>query len=199
VKGKSCHSGTPHLGVNAVEASAQRIIRLHQLNDWDNGISVTCGVINGGISPNTVAGEVTGTVSWRFETLADGERIKDEIEKILNDSYEHNADLGLSDSVEYHIDTFLPPMERNEANQGLIDLVLQEAKRLNQNVVPIARGGGSDANHTSAGGTPSICGMGAPAQGIHTEQEKIYLPGLYDRIELLTSVLYRAINGALDS
>ena len=198
VTGKACHSGTPHLGVNAVEATAQRIIRLHQLNDWDKGISVTCGLIEGGISPNTVAGEVKGTVSWRFETQSDGERIKGEIEKILSDTYEHNADLDLSDSVDYYVDTFLPPMERSEANQAVIDLVLEEAKRLNQNVVPIARGGGSDANHTSAGGTPSICGMGAPAQGIHTEQEKIYLPGLFDRIELLTSVLYRMSQGALN-
>jgi glutamate carboxypeptidase len=197
VTGKSCHSGTPHLGVNAIEAAAQRITRLHQLNDWANGISVTCGLVNGGISPNTVAGEVKGSVSWRFETLADGERIKTEIEKILSDTYEYNPDLDLHDSVAFHVDTFLPPMERNAANQGLINLVLEEAKRLNQNVVPIARGGGSDANHTSAAGTPSICGMGAPAQGIHTEQEKIYLPGLFSRIELLTAVLYRMVNGAL--
>jgi glutamate carboxypeptidase len=197
VTGKSCHSGTPHLGVNAIEAAAQRIVRLHQLNDWGNGISVTCGLVNGGISPNTVAGEVKGSVSWRFEKQADGERIKSEIEKILTEKYEYNPDLDLYDSVEYHVDTYLPPMERNEANQGMINLVLEEAKRLNQNVVAIARGGGSDANHTSAAGTPSICGMGAPAQGIHTEQEKIYLPGLFDRIELLSSVLYRMVNGAL--
>ena len=197
VTGKSCHSGTPHLGVNAIEAAAQRIVRLHQLNDWANGISVTCGLVNGGISPNTVAGEVKGSVSWRFERQADGERIKSEIEKILTEKYEYNPDLDLYDSVEYHVDTYLPPMERSEANQGMINLVLEEAQRLNQNVVAIARGGGSDANHTSAAGTPSICGMGAPAQGIHTEQEKIYLPGLFDRVELLTSVLYRMVNGAL--
>jgi glutamate carboxypeptidase len=197
VIGKSCHSGTPHLGVNAIEAAAQRIIRLHQLNDWVHGVSVTCGLISGGISPNTVSGEAKGAVSWRFETLVDGERTRDAIIKILTDSYEYNADLNLRDSVEYQLDTFLPPMERTEANQSLINLVLEEAKRLQQNVVAIARGGGSDANHTSAAGTPSICGMGAPAEGIHTEQEKIYLPGLFDRIELLASVLYRAVNGAL--
>jgi glutamate carboxypeptidase len=197
VSGKSCHSGTPHLGVNAIEAAAQRIVRLHQLNDWEHGISVTCGLINGGISPNTVAGEVKGAVSWRFETLADGERTRDAIIKILTDSYEYNPDLNLRDSIDYHLDTFLPPMERTEANQGLINLVLAEAQRLKQNVVPIARGGGSDANHTSAAGTPSICGMGAPAEGIHTAEEKIYLPGLFDRIELLASVLYQAVNGAL--
>jgi glutamate carboxypeptidase len=90
-------------------------------------------------------------------------------------------------------------MEKSDVNQKLIDLVLQEAKRLGQNVVPIARGGGSDANHTSAAGTPSICGMGAPAQGIHTEQEMIYLPGLFDRIALLTSVLYRLVTNPLDA
>jgi hypothetical protein len=37
--------------------------------------------------------------------------------------------------------------------------------------------------------------MGAPADGIHTEQEMIYLPGLFDRIELLTSTLYRLAGG----
>ncbi|MDQ7025421.1 MAG: M20/M25/M40 family metallo-hydrolase [Anaerolineae bacterium] len=199
VTGKACHSGTAHLGVNAIEAAAQRIIRLHQLNDWENGISVTCGLVNGGISPNTVSGEVKGSVSWRFETQADGERIKREIEKILTDTYQYNPDLDLHDSIDYHVDTLLQPMERNEANQNLIHLVLEESKRLKQNVVPIARGGGSDANHTSAAGTPSICGMGAPAQGIHTEQEKIYLPGLFNRIELLISVLYRAVTGALET
>ena len=75
----------------------------------------------------------------------------------------------------------------------VIDVVIAEAQRLEQNVVPIARGGGSDANFTSASDTPSICGMGAPAQGIHTVLEKIYYPGVLDRIELLTSTLYRLV------
>ncbi|NJO02584.1 MAG: M20 family metallopeptidase [Bacteroidia bacterium] len=41
----------------------------------------------------------------------------------------------------------------------MIDIVLEEAEKLNQKVVPIVRGGGSDANYLSANGTPSICGM----------------------------------------
>jgi hypothetical protein len=35
--------------------------------------------------------------------------------------------------------------------------------------------------------------MGAPAEGIHTAQERIYLPMLFERITLLTSTLYRLI------
>jgi len=195
VKGKACHSGTPHLGVNAIEALAQRIIRLHQLGEPENGISVTVGMVEGGISPNTVSGEVSATVSWRYERMEDGQRIQQKVEEILTDTYVVNEELGLSDSVEMTLDVFLPPMERSDENQKLIDIVIGEAQRLGQNVVPIARGGGSDANHVSASGTPSICGMGVPAQGIHTDQEMIYLPGLYDRIELLASTLYRIAEG----
>ncbi|MGJ3240825.1 MAG: M20/M25/M40 family metallo-hydrolase [Anaerolineae bacterium] len=191
IHGDACHSGTPHLGVDAVESYARRVIDLKALNDWDNGISVTVGMGEGGISPNTVAGTMKGTVSWRFERLEDGERIRDAIMEILNKSYITNPDSGKQDHVTHELDAFIPPMERSDANQYLIDLVIAEAHRLQQNVVPIARGGGSDANFTSASGTPSICGMGAPAQGIHTDSEKIYYPGMLDRIELLTSTLYR--------
>ena len=199
ITGKAAHSGSAHLGVDAVVAAAERIVKINALNDWDNGVSVTCGMIEGGISPNTVAGQVKGSVSWRFERLEDGERIKAQVEEILSDTYVHNDDLGLVDTVEYYIDAFLPPMERTEENMKVVDIVLAEAKRLNQNVVPIARGGGSDANFVSMSGTPCICGMGVPTEGLHTVNEKIYLPGLYDRIELLTSTLYRiVVEGALD-
>lgn len=193
VRGKAAHSGTPHLGLNAIEAAAQRIIRLHQLSEPDNGISVTVGMVNGGISANTVAGEVQGTVSWRYERMEDGERIKDAIEEILNATYVTNEELGLQDSINYYLDAFLPPMEHSDENQRLVDIVLGESQRLQQNVVAIARGGGSDCNFISASGTPAICGMGAPVHGIHTTEEMIYLPGLYDRIELLTSTLYRLL------
>lgn len=193
VQGVACHSGTPELGVNAIEALAQRIVRLHQLGDPEKGTSVTVGMVNGGITPNTVAGSVDATVSWRFETMEEGQRLKERIEEILEATYITNEDSGASDSVDMTLDVFLPPMERSAENQRVIDVVIGEAQRLGQNVVPIARGGGSDCNFISASGTPSICGMGVPAQGIHTNQEKIYLPGLYDRIELLASTLYRMI------
>lgn len=193
ITGKKSHSGVAHQGLNAIEAAAQRITRLHALTNHDKGISVTVGIINGGTAANTVPGEVTGTVSCRFETTADGEATKASIIKILTDSYMHNEEYDVRDSATYEEIAYLPPMEKSDSNQKLVDLVLQEAQRLNQNVVPIARGGGSDANFVSGSGTPAICGMGAPTHGLHTEEEMIYLPGLFNRIELLTSVLYHLV------
>lgn len=191
VTGKSTHSGTPWLGVNAIEALAQRVIRIHALDDPARGLNATVGLVRGGISANTVAGEAEALASLRFERTADGEWARDQVAAIVRASYVENAALGLCDSAEMQIDAFLPPMERSDGGQVMVDIVLEEAQRLGQNVVAIARGGGSDANFTSAAGTPSICGMGAPTDGIHTTSETIYLPGLFGRVELLASTLYR--------
>jgi glutamate carboxypeptidase len=195
VNGKSCHSGTPHLGLSAVEAMAHRIIKLHALSDTARNISVNVGTVHGGISPNTVAGSVEAQVSFRFERLADGEETKAAIESIIAEPQVCNPGLNLWDNANFHVDAFIPPMERTDANQKMVDIVLEEAKRLNHNVVPIARGGGSDANFVSAAGVPSICGMGAPTADIHTSVETIYLPMLYERIDLLTSTAYRLLDG----
>ncbi len=192
VEAKASHSGTPHLGLSAIEAMAQRIIKLHELNEWDKGISVNVGIMQGGISPNTVAGEATATVSFRYERMADGEATKAKIEEILQAEYIRNEEISVSDRVtEMVTEAFIPPMEKTDKNMKMVDIVLEEAKRLGHPVVPIARGGGSDANFVSKSGTPSICGMGAPAQGIHTTDEKIYLPMMFERIDLLASTIYR--------
>lgn len=191
VQGRTSHSGVPHLGLNAIEAFAQRVTRLHALNAPEQGMSVNVGMVNAGTAANTVPGSAEGVVSFRYERLTDGETLLESIKQIISGSYVSNEHLGIWDSAEYTVDVFLPPMEHSDANQRLIDVVIAEAQRLGQNVVPIARGGGSDANHTSAGGVPSICGMGVPTQAIHTPEETIYLPGLFDRVELLASTLYR--------
>lgn len=191
VQGQAAHSGTPELGLSAIEAIAQRIVCLQALNDPARGISVNVGMVRGGISPNTVAGQAEATVSFRFTTRVDGDETKAAIEDIIRRSYVHNPEQGLTDHAQMHTEAFIPPMERTPGNQFLVQIVLQEAGRLGHAVVPIARGGGSDANFISAAGTPAICGMGAPAEGIHTTSEKIHLPMLYARIELLAAALYR--------
>jgi glutamate carboxypeptidase len=193
VVGKSSHSGTPHLGLSAIDAMAHKIIKLSALNDWENGISVNVGLIQGGTAPNTVPESVEATVSFRYETLADGLNTRARIEEIILEPILSNVDLGISDSAVYHEDTFIPPMERTDDSQKLVDIVMEEAKALGHPVVPIARGGGSDANHVSGSGVPSICGMGAPAQGIHTNDEKIYLPMLFERVGLLARTCYRIL------
>jgi len=193
VIGKEAHSGVPHEGLSAIEGLAQRVIVMHAMNDPSRAVSVNVGMVNGGTAGNTLAGEAHGLVSFRYNTQADGEAIKARLEEIICKPHAYNPDLNLYDQGEFSVKIFTPPMERNERNQYLVDVVLEESQRLGHNVVPIARGGGSDANYISASGTPSICGMGAPCEGLHSDRERIHLPMTFGRVELLAATLNRLI------
>ena len=197
VKGLQCHSGTPYNGLNAISAMAQKIQQIDALSDRERGMTTNIGVISGGYTPNTVAGNVEVQMSFRFESQEDGDELLAGIKEILETPVMHNADLDIQDETTYEIEAFIPPMEFTDTSQKMIDIVLEEADRLGHNVVPIARGGGSDANYVCASGVPSICGMGAPCQDIHTTDEKIYLPMLFERIVLLINSVQRI--GALSA
>lgn len=191
VHGRDAHSGVPEIGLSAIEALAHRIVAIHGLSEPERGITTNVGKISGGSAANTIAGTAEALVSYRYLTQVDGEAIRKAVAEIISKSVVHNEGIDLWDSAKAEEIAFIPPMERTPENQKLVDVVLAEAQRLEQNVVPIARGGGSDANWVSASGTPSICGMGAPAEGIHTTEERIHLPMLFERIELLSATLHQ--------
>ncbi|GIW60622.1 MAG: hypothetical protein KatS3mg087_1688 [Patescibacteria group bacterium] len=113
VKGKSCHSGVPQEGLSAIDALAHRIVALQPLNDYERGVTVNVGLVSGGVSPNTVAGEANASVSFRYFTMQDGQATKEAIEEILSRQYVYNPILDLWDSVEMQTEAFIPPMEKN--------------------------------------------------------------------------------------
>jgi len=193
VHGRQSHSGAPENGLSAVEAMAHRVLKIHALSDPERGITTNVGTINGGISANTIPEGAKGLLSFRYWKLEDGEETLEKVKAILEDRYIYNEQHDQWDRAEYTVDSFLPPMEPSDRNQILVDTVLEQAERLGHNVVPIARGGGSDANFISGSGVPTICGMGAPAHGIHTEEERIHLPMLFNRVNLLASTLHTLI------
>jgi glutamate carboxypeptidase len=191
VTGLGTHSGTAHLGLNAIVAAAHRVLALAELEDREQGISINVGSIAGGTAANTVPSSVEGVVSFRYSRQSDGEAVLAEVERILLDRYIHNPEAGTWDCATITREAFIPTMERTDANMRMIDVVLEEAAALGQLVVPIPRGGGSDANWVSKSGTPAICGMGAPAYGIHTTDERVHFDMMLARIVLLARVLAR--------
>lgn len=193
LRGKATHAGGAwQEGISAIEGMAQRIIKIHALTDLARGITTNVGLVKGGTAANTVADFCEAAVDFRFLTQADGEAVMQRIEQIINTPAVFNAHVSASEQVEtLDLTAYLPPLEKTPANQRLVKIVLEEAARLGQKVVPIMRGGGSDANYVSSGGVPAICGMGAPAEGIHTTHERTLLPLLFERLELLIATIYR--------
>ncbi|MBZ0304709.1 MAG: M20/M25/M40 family metallo-hydrolase [Anaerolineae bacterium] len=191
IRGKAAHSGGAWQdGINAIEAAAHRILKIQALTDLERGMTTSVGLVNGGTAANTVAEFCEVAVDYRFVTQKDGREILEAIQQIVEGCYLFNSHLSLNESVEnFSTSAYLPPMEKTN-NQELVALVMHHVQRLGLKMKPISRGGGSDANHISGSGVPAICGMGAPAEGIHTPQERILVPRMWESLELLISTVY---------
>src|ERR671919_84854 len=68
--GIPAHSGGAHdKGVSAIEELCRKVVALHALTDYGTGTTVNVGLIEGGVSINTVAPFARARVDVRFKTL----------------------------------------------------------------------------------------------------------------------------------
>ena len=73
---KAAHAGNNHReGRNAIRTLARFIEAVESLTEYDRGITVNVGRVEGGRTKNTVPDEATAHIDLRFETVADGEAL----------------------------------------------------------------------------------------------------------------------------
>jgi len=181
VTGKASHAGLdPGKGINAIVELSHQVQELFAMNDFNKGITVNVGTIQGGISPNVVAPESKAVVDVRVLNKEDGDLITERI-------------YGLQptiDDVEIKVEGGMgrPPMERTERNQKLWQLAKTRALLLGLDLQEATAGGGSDGNTTSTY-TATLDGLGTTGDGAHAIHEFIFLDQLPERTALLTLLL----------
>jgi len=181
VTGKAAHAGLdPGKGINAIVELSHQVQKLFAMNDFDKGITVNVGTIQGGISPNVVAPESKAVVDVRVLNKEDGKLITEQI-------------YGLQPSipdVEIKVEGGIgrPPMERTPRNQKLWQLAKTKALLLGLDLEDATAGGGSDGNTTSTY-TATLDGLGTTGDGAHAIHEFIFLDQLPERTALLTVLL----------
>lgn len=181
VTGIAAHAGLdPGKGVNAIVELSHQVQRLDAMNDFEKGITVNVGTIQGGISPNVVAPESKAVVDVRVLDLQDGEAITKEI-------------YGLQPSmpdVKIQVEGGMgrPPMERTQRNQKLWQLAKSKALLLGFELEEATAGGGSDGNTTSIY-TATLDGLGTTGDGAHAAHEFIFTSQLPKRTALLALLL----------
>jgi glutamate carboxypeptidase len=181
VQGVAAHAGLdPEKGVNAIVELAHQVQKLYAMNDFDKGITVNIGTIQGGTSANVVAPMSSAVIDVRVENKKDGELITDKI---------YGLQAVLPNST-LHIEGGIgrPPMERNKRNQQLWKLAQSEASQMGLKLSEALAGGGSDGNTTSQF-TATLDGLGTPGDGAHASHEFIYQEKLTERAALLTLLL----------
>ena len=181
VYGKAAHAGLdPEKGANAIVEMAQLVQQLYALNDFERGTTVNVGLIEGGISPNTIAPESRVVLDVRVLTEAEGHRVESAIRALQIQSE------GTRLEIEGGFGR--PPMEATPGNRHLWAMAAKTGKTLGLELEQAMAGGGSDANTTSQY-TATLDGLGTPGDGAHALHEFIQTDRLSERTALLTLLL----------
>ena len=181
VKGKAAHAGLdPEKGVNAIVELSHQVQRLYTMNDFDKGITVNVGLIEGGYASNVIAAESKATIDVRVYNIEDGAYITDRIHQLK----------PILDNVELRIEGRIgrPPMTQTSRNKHLWENAEANGKLIGLNLEQAIAGGGSDGNTTSLY-TATLDGLGTPGDGAHATHEFIFSDKLIERTALLTLLM----------
>lgn len=187
VKGKSAHAGVePERGKSAIEELAHKVIKLQNLNDLEQGLSVNVGLIQGGISSNTIAPEAQAQVDVRVKNMDQANEITSKITEIANEEEVKGTTTELSGRIGR------PPMEKVEGTEKLLDVIRAAGEEIGMSIQEVSTGGGSDAAYTSIEGVPTVDGMGPLGEFSHSEtDEYVDLKTFPKRTALLAKTIER--------
>jgi acetylornithine deacetylase len=192
-KGRAAHSSQPHLGENAVFKMARVLLALEAYqkevapaikpHPLCGRVTLSVGIIRGGLSVNTVPDRCTIEVDRRLlpgeDELAAYRQVVDHIE----------AFPGVDFEVEHDVQFMKGSSLSDGENRPLGELLSATARRLTGRGQIIGVPFGTDASRTSAAGIPSVVfGPGSIDQA-HTADE--WLP--LDELEQASDVLYQFV------
>jgi glutamate carboxypeptidase len=170
--GRPAHAGMQHQkGRNAIEEIAHHVLALQAMTDYERGITVSVGNIQGGTTVNVVPEHCQIKADFRLPDPQAADELRTKVEALKAQVPDVELD------VNFRLNR--PPMPRTAATEKLLcrcqafavraGFVLEEA--------PMT-GGASDANFTAALGLPTLDGLGADGDGAHTLHEHILLSTL---------------------
>lgn len=185
-RGRAAHAGNEHaVGKNAIRGLAEFIREAEAITDYDRGVTVNVGLVEGGEARNTVPAHASCGLDFRFERRDDGA----DVERALAGAARRVEEkTGVEIALEGGVRR--PPLERSEASVALCARYADCARAagLGGDEAGIL-GGGSDANTVSAVGVPAIDGLGPRGAGFHTHDEYIEISSIALRAEALARFL----------
>ena len=186
VTGKSAHAGlNPHEGRSAIEEMARKILAWHGLSSETPDVTVSVGLVSGGLAVNMIAPVCEAQIDLRFAEPETGEQLDAEIRAIA----ESCARDGLSGSIE-RLGSFLPVIETPE-NRALVELYLGAARELGQSTGAEFTRSCADSGVTANMGVPTVCGTGPVGGNAHSPEEYVELDSFVPRAQAVAlSILH---------
>lgn len=184
VEGKAGHAAFADQGKpSAILEMAHKIIQFESMNDFEKGITVNVGKVEGGIGPNTVSELCTAQIDFRYAAPEDFKHIESRVMEITG-----TTDVsGTCNNVEFL--SGRPPMQQNRANRRLYALAEKAAEQLEIPIREQFRFGGSDANFIADLGIPVLDGLGPIGANDHSDEEYMVKESLLQRTLLFACTL----------
>jgi glutamate carboxypeptidase len=183
VKGKAAHAGAKHEdGRSAILEMARQIVRIEGKTDYNRGITVNVGLVNGGTGVNVISAECSAEIDLRVPDQRTAEEMVDWFLKLepIGPDVEVTIEGGMN----------RPPYQKDAGIAALFDKAQAIYREIGKELkdVPLT-GGGSDGNFTAALGIPTLDGLGADGKGAHAAYEQIYFSSLMPRTYLCARLL----------
>lgn len=186
VQGKEAHAGRDHKrGINAAHELCMKLDQLQKLTNYKRGLTVSIGSMTGGTGKyNIVCGEAEGRVDVRFGTFQTRDQAHRKIAALLKRTHVKGA------HTDWELTDDCPPLEFSKKSQAYVKRYVECLKRAGQKKPKVAASGGSsDCNYVSRAGLVMVDGLGPMGSGLHTEQERLWMPSLALRSEALGTFL----------
>ncbi|MBI3648661.1 MAG: M20 family metallopeptidase [Actinobacteria bacterium] len=186
IRGRAAHAGVePEKGRSALLEAAHKILALQALNGRWPGVTVNVGVARGGTRTNVVPQHCELQVDLRSALAEMLDGADEEIRRICAEAVVPDV------TVEVVGNGWHRPMEKKEGGERLVAIAVRVASELGFELRDAATGGASDANTTSAAGTPTIDGLGPIGGDDHAPAEWIDLESVVPRVALLAGIVSR--------
>jgi glutamate carboxypeptidase len=182
ITGRAAHSGAAHAsGVSAVRELAYQVLRLEGLTNYEQGVTVNVGQVQGGTRVNVVPGHAQAEIDLRVMTARQGQQIE---RTILNLT---PADPDVHLQVTGGMNR--PPWEQSAPGLALFRRAQAVGRSLGLELMEAGAGGGSDGNFTAALGIPTLDGLGVVGDEAHSDDEWAATHSLPLRAALLAALL----------
>jgi len=184
IQGKAGHAAfaTNHKS-SAILELAHKIIELEALNEFEKGISINVGKIDGGIGPNTIPEFANAQIDFRYVDPVDLRFLEEKVTEIAGTT----AVPGTLSRVDFI--SGRPPMQKSEDNHKLFSITAGIANQLGYALQEEFRNGVSDANFIADLNVPVLDGLGPIGGRDHSRDEFIIKKSLPQRTLLLACTL----------
>ncbi len=194
IEGKAGHAAFARKDKpSAILEMAHKIIDLESLNDFDKGITINVGKIDGGIGSNTIPEFSNAQVDFRFVDPSGLKNLEERVFEIAGETVVQ----GTRCRVDFI--TGRPPMQQSPGNRKLFEITADIADHMGYPVKEEFRFGVSDANFIADLNVPVLDGLGPIGARDHSRDEYMIKDSLLQRTLLLACSIIESWRNAVSN